>query len=90
MFDISEKLTTEQSDEIYGVNTINWQDSSWKHFSLNGDEKVISLSNTKGLHIFRFCIMPRKGERKPSIKYCLGRQIDVVQKFTRMQSFGQN
>ena len=25
MFDISEKLIAEQSDEIYGVNTINWQ-----------------------------------------------------------------
>ena len=24
MFDISEKLIAEQSDEIYGVNTINW------------------------------------------------------------------
>ena len=28
MFDMSEKLITEQSDEIYGVNTINWYDSS--------------------------------------------------------------
>ena len=27
MFDISEKLITEQSDEIYGVNTIDWEDS---------------------------------------------------------------
>ena len=33
MFDISEKLIAEQSDEIYGVNTINWVDSSWKHLS---------------------------------------------------------
>ena len=47
MFDISEKLISEQSDEIYGVNTINWEDSSWKHLSLVGDEKVISLSKTK-------------------------------------------
>ena len=28
MFDMSEKLITEQSDEIYGVNTTNWADSS--------------------------------------------------------------
>ena len=27
MFDISKKLITEQSDEIYRVNTINWDDS---------------------------------------------------------------
>ena len=27
MFDTSEKLMAEQSDEIYGVNTINWEGS---------------------------------------------------------------
>ena len=47
MFDKSEKLVAEQSDEIYGVNTINWCDSSWKHLSLIGDEEVISLSHAK-------------------------------------------
>ena len=47
MFDISEKLITEQSDEICGVNTINLEDSSWKRLSLVGGEKVISLSHTK-------------------------------------------
>ena len=47
MFDISEKLIAEQSDEIYGVTTINWADSSWKHLSLIGDEEVISLSHAK-------------------------------------------
>ena len=47
MFDISEKLITEQSDEIYGVNTINWEDSSWKYLSLVGDEEVISLLHTR-------------------------------------------
>ena len=47
MFDIPEKLMTEHSDEIYGVKTINWEDSSWKHLSLIGDEQVISLQHTK-------------------------------------------
>ena len=47
MFDISEKLIAEQSDEIYGVNPINWDDSSWKHLSLIGDEEVTSLSHAK-------------------------------------------
>ena len=28
MFDISEKLIAGKSDEIYGVNKINWDDSS--------------------------------------------------------------
>ena len=51
MFDISEKLISEQSDEIYGVKTINWEDSSWKYLSFVGDEQVISLLHTK-VYIF--------------------------------------
>ena len=40
------KNITEQSDEIYGVNTITWEDSSWKYLFLVGDEEVISLLHT--------------------------------------------
>ena len=47
MFDISEMLISEQSDEIYGVNTINWEDSGWKYLSLVNDEEVTSLLHTK-------------------------------------------
>ena len=47
MFDISEKLIAEQSDEIYGVTPINWEVSSWKQLSLVSDEEVISLSHAK-------------------------------------------
>ena len=93
MFDISEILVSEQSDEIYEVKTINWEDSSWKYLSLIGDEQVISLQRTTSLRFFvffRFCIVSWKDEREPSIKYGMGRQIDVVQKFTRRQSFGEN
>ena len=45
--DISEKLTVGQSNEIYGVNPINWEDSLWIHLSLVSDEEVISLSHAK-------------------------------------------
>ena len=61
MFDISEKLVSEQSDEIYGVKTINWENSSWKYLSLIGDEKVISLQRTK-VHVFiqiLYCVLVR-------------------------------
>ena len=44
----------------------------------------------KGLGIFRFCIMPWKDEREPTIKYCMGRQVDVVQEFITIQNFGHN
>ena len=47
MFDISGKLIVGQSDEIYGMSTINWEHSSWKQLSLVSDEEVISLSHAK-------------------------------------------
>ena len=40
-------VSIEQSDEIYGMSTINWEHSSWKYLSLIGDEQVISLSHTR-------------------------------------------
>ena len=45
MFDMSAKSVSEQ-DEIYGVKTIVWENSSWKCWSLIGDEHVISLQRT--------------------------------------------
>ena len=47
MFDTSEKLIVEESDEMFGVTPMNWEDSSWKHFSLVSDEEIISLSHAK-------------------------------------------
>ena len=67
---------TEQTVEIYGVNAINWVDSSWKHLSLIGGEEVVSLWR-EGERILRFCVMSWKDEREPTIKYCLGGQVDV-------------
>ena len=55
MFDISEKLITEQG-EIYGVKTIDFQDSSWKYLSLIGDEQVISLQRTK-VYVFSASVL---------------------------------
>ena len=43
MFDISQKLIVGQSDEIFGVTPIDWEDSSWKQLSLVNDQEVISL-----------------------------------------------
>ena len=50
MFDISEKLTSEESVEICGVNAIR-DDSSWKLASSVSDEEIISLS-----HIFKLVL----------------------------------
>ena len=47
MFEISEQLIVGQSDEIFGVSQISWEDSSWKQLYLVNDEEVISLLHTK-------------------------------------------
>ena len=44
----------------------------------------------KGLRIFRFCVMSWKGESESNFKFCLGRKIDLVQRFTTTQNFGHN
>ena len=46
MFDISTKLVSEQ-DEISGLETIGWENHSWKDLSLIGDERIINLQRTK-------------------------------------------
>ena len=88
MFDISEKLIVGQSDDIYGVTPINWEDSPWKHLSLVSDEEV-TLAR-EGLRILRFCVMPWKDESEPNIKFCLGRKVELVQEFITIQNFGHN
>ena len=46
MFDKSTKLVSEQ-DEISGLETIGWENHSWKYLSLIGDERIINLQRTK-------------------------------------------
>ena len=46
MFDKSARLVSEQ-DEISGMETIGWENHSWKYLSLVGDEHIISLQRTK-------------------------------------------
>ena len=47
MFHKAEKLIVGQSDVVFRVNPINWDDSSWKQVSSVNDEEVISLSHAK-------------------------------------------
>ena len=46
MFDISAKLVSEQ-EEISGLETIGWENHSWKYMSLIGYERIINLQRTK-------------------------------------------
>ena len=46
MFDISEKLVSEQ-EETNNLDKICWKNRSWKQLSLIGDETVVNLQRTK-------------------------------------------
>ena len=50
MFDMSEKLIVVQSDEIYGVTPINWEDPPWNY--LWSVMKKSSLSRTRRFMFF--------------------------------------
>ena len=46
MFDISTRLVSEQ-DEISGLETIGWENHSWKYLSSIGGDRIINLQRTK-------------------------------------------
>ena len=65
MFDICTRLVSEQ-DEISGLETIGWENHSWKQMSLIGDERVINLQRTK-VHVFQDSVL------------CLGKIVENTQ-----------
>ena len=91
MFDISEKLITEQSDEIYGISTISWEDPSWKYLSLVGDEEVISLLHTM-VYVFSDSVLclEKMNENPQSNCAWKDRLTWLKSSSSYIQSFGQN
>ena len=76
MFEISEQLILEQSDEIFGVSQVSWERSPWKQLSLVNDEEVISLSHAK-VYVFSdsvFCL--GKMNRNPTSNTVWERQLE--------------
>ena len=70
----------------YGVNTINWIDSSWKHLLLIGDEEVISLS-----HVFSDSVLcsGQMSENPPS-NVVWEDQLTWFKSSPQHRSFGHN
>ena len=65
IFDISTRLVSEQ-DEISVLETIGWENHSWKYLSLIGDERVINLHCTK-VYVFSDSVL------------CLGKILENTQ-----------
>ena len=71
MFDISEKLVSEQ-EEINNVDKIYRKTHSWKQLSLIGDETVINLQRAK-VYVFSdsVCVVSWKGPSTSGIQRSL-------------------
>ena len=77
MFEISDQLILEHSDEIFGASQISWEDSPWRQFLMQR-------------FILRFCVVSWKGQSEPKIKYCLGTTVGMVERFITIQNTGHN
>ena len=76
MFEISEKLIVGQSDEIFGVSQMNWEDSPWRQLSLVNDEEVISLSHAQ-VYVFSDSVLcfGKMNQNPPSMEYVWEEQL---------------
>ena len=84
MFDISTRLVSEQ-DEISGLETIGWENHSWKYLSLIADERVINLQRTK-VYVFSDSVLCLgKIFEKLSIERCMGTKIGMDKSFFKIQ-----
>ena len=84
MFDTSTRLVSEQN-EISGLETIGWENHSWKYLSLIGDERVINLQRTK-VYVFSDSVLCLgKIFEKPPIERCMGTKIGMVKIFTKIK-----
>ena len=90
MFEISEQLIMEQSDEIFGVSQICWESSPWKQLSLVNDEEVISLSHAKAYVFSDSVLCLGKMNQNPTSNTVLGATVGVVQRFITIQNFGHS
>ena len=76
MFETSEKLTLEQSDEIFGVSQTSWENSLWNQLSLVNDEEVTSLSHAK-VYVFSDSVLcPGKVNQNRTSNIAWEQQLD--------------
>ena len=75
MFEISEEMVLEQSDEIFGVSQISWENSPWKQLSLVNDEEVISLSRAKVYTFSDSVLCFEKVNQNPTSNTFLGAKV---------------
>ena len=84
MFDVTAKLVGEQ-DEIFNADKIHWEEHSWEHLSLIGDERVINLQRAKVYVFFGFCIVSWKDPSTSKCQRILEEQERMDHNFSKLQ-----
>ena len=90
MFEMSEQLILEQSDEIFGVSQISWESSPWKQLSLVNDEEVISLSHAKVYVFSESVLCLGRINQNPTSNTIWERQLEWFKDSSQIQNFGHN
>ena len=85
MFDISTRLVSEQ-DEISGLETIGWENHSWKYLSLIGDERVINLQRTK-VYAFSDSVLCFGKILETPMERCMGTRLGWLKSFQNHRNF---
>ena len=84
MFDISTRLVSEQ-DEISGLETIGWENHSWKYLSSIGDERIITLQRTK-VYVFSDSVLfLRKIFENPESNDAWEQRLGWLKSFSKLQ-----
>ena len=85
MFDISTRLVSEQ-DEISGLETIGWENHSWKYLSLIDEERIINLQRTK-VYVFSDSVLCfGKILENPQSNDAWEQKIGMVRIFSKIQN----
>ena len=87
MFEISEQLILEQSDDIFGVSQIISEKFSWKQLSLVNDEEVISLSHAKVYAFSESVLCLGKVNQNPTTNTVLEEQLGWSKDSSQYKTF---
>ena len=90
MFETSEKLIVEQSDEIYGVSQTTRENFPWKQLSLAHNKEVVSLSHAK-VYVFSDSVLCLgKVNQNSTSNTVWEQQLDCFNDSSQYRTFGHN
>ena len=87
MFDISTRLVVSEQDDIPGLETMVWENHSWKYLSLIGDERIINLQRTKVYVFSNSVLCLGKIFENPESNDAWEQRLGWIKIFSKLQKF---